>query len=501
MGILETQTRVKRPPVVAVMGHIDHGKSTLLDYIRKSNTTDKEAGGITQHVSAYEVTHQKENGEMGKITFLDTPGHEAFAGIRARGATCADIGILVVSAEDGVKPQTLEAYARIKECKLPFIVAITKIDKPSANIDRAKQSLAESDVYVEGYGGSVPVVPISSKTGEGVKELLDMIFLMAELENFTGDKSKWGTGIIIESRLDAKVGITAVGIIKDGTVKKGMTVASTGTTAPLRYILDMDGKQIDKLSFSSPIQLVGWDDMPPVGDVFELFDDKKAAEFYAESEAVKNKKKKSESVINENVLALPIIIKADTTGSLEAIVYELNKLPRERIQIKVVLSGIGTVSENDVKSSLATPGTLIFSFNTKIDPQAGPLAERSGITIESFDVIYKLTERVMEILKEREPKVEVDEVTGQAKVLRVFGATKDKQVLGARAISGIIEVGSQVRILRREAEIGKGKIKELQQNKIAADKVNEGGEFGAMIESKVEIAPGDIFEAVTRVTK
>ncbi|MDB5266505.1 MAG: infB [Parcubacteria group bacterium] len=482
------------------MGHIDHGKSTLLDYIRKSNVTETESGGITQHVTAYEIEHTKEDGTKAKATFLDTPGHEAFHGIRTRGASVADIGVLIVSAEDGVKPQTLEAYARIKESGIPYVVAITKIDKPSANLDRTKQSLAEADIFVEGYGGNIPVVPLSSKTGVGVKELLDMIFLIAEIEGCTGDTSKWGTGIIIESRLDAKIGVTAIGIIKDGTVKKGMVAASTGAIAPLRYILDAEGNQVDELSFSSPVQFVGWDNPPPVGAIFELFEDKKAAKLYADSEAVHQGTSTAASA-PENMATISLIIKADAAGSLEAIIYEVGKLGRERIVPRVVLSGVGTVSENDVKTALTTEGTHVFAFHTKTDPQAAALAERSNIAIESFDIIYKLTERVAELLRGSEPSIEVDEVSGSAKVLKIFSVQKDKQVLGARANTGTFELGAEIKILRKDEEVGRGKVKELQQNKIAADKVNEGSEFGALIESKIEIAPGDVLEAFVRVTK
>jgi len=490
-----------RPPVVAVMGHIDHGKSTLLDYIRKANTAEGEAGGITQHVSAYEVVH---NGS--KITFLDTPGHEAFAGIRSRGASIADIAILVVSAEDGVKLQTIEAYKHIKGSAVPFIVVITKIDKPSANIDRTKQSLAENDIYVEGYGGSISVVAVSAKTGEGVSDLLDMIILLSEIEHFTGDRGRWGSGIVLESRLDPKIGIMTVGIVKDGTVKKGMIVASVGAIAPLRFIRDGEGKEQESISFSSPIQIAGWDNAPPVGAIFETFEEKLAAQLYAESELAKAKvhysnKNTSSINIGENIYNLPIIIKADVMGSLEAIIYELGKFSYERITPKIVLKGIGTVSENDVKSAMTTTGTIIFSFNTKVDSQASALAERSGVSIETFDIIYKLTERIDELLKGQEPKIEVEETTGSGKVLKTFGVTKDKQVLGIRANSGSFDMGEEIKIIRQETEIGRGKIEELQQNKIKTDHVTEGNEFGAMIKSKTEIAPGDILEQITKVIK
>jgi translation initiation factor IF-2 len=497
---LDINRSVVRAPVVAVMGHIDHGKSTLLDYIRQTKVTESESGGITQHVSAYEVMHVKDDGSIAKITFLDTPGHEAFKGIRTRGASIADIAVLVVSAEDAVKPQTLEAYSKIKEAELPYIVAITKVDKAGANVEGTKQSLAENDIYVEGYGGDIPVVQTSAKTGEGIKELLDMILLVADLENFVGHPERWGSGVIIENKLDPKKGITAVGIIKDGTVKTGMFAASVGAVAPLRFILNAEGEDKETLTFSSPIQIVGWDSMPPIGAVFELFEDKKSAEFYAESEAGKFSKYRNETKIDENMSVVPIIIKSDVSGSLEAIIYEIKKLTRERIVPKIVLEGVGTIGENDVRSAMTTPNTVIIGFHTKIDSQAAALAERSGIRIESFDVIYKLTERVAELLSEREPKVEVEEITGSCKVLKIFSVTKNKQVLGARVLSGIIERDGKVRIMRREAEIGQGVIKELQQAKVEAPKIAE-GEFGAMIESKTEIAPGDMLEIITKVTK
>lgn len=494
--------KISRPPVVAIMGHIDHGKSTLLDYIRKSDVVAGEAGGITQHVSVYEIEHSKSDGTEAKITFLDTPGHEAFHAIRARGARAADIAVLVVSAEDAVKPQTLEAYKWIKAEAVPYIVAITKIDKAQANIERVKQSLAENDIFVEGYGGNIPVVALSAKTGENVSELLDLILLLAEVENFTGETDRWGSGAIIESRLDAKKGITAVGIIKDGTVKVGQIAASIGCIAPLRFILDVDGNQVEELSFSSPVQIVGWSSLPLVGSAFEIFEDKVAAQFYADSEAAKARiPLPRKEPVDENMATLPIIIKADAAGSLEAILYELDKLSRERIVPKAVIAAVGTVSESDVKTAIATPGIIIFGFNTKVDPQAAALAERSGVGIESFDIIYKLTERVETLLTEREPRIEVEEILGSAKVLKTFSATKDKQVVGARVEKGMFEKGSTVKIIRREAEIGRGKVKELQQAKIAVESVNEGTEFGTMIESKIDIAPGDILERVVMVTK
>ena len=273
-----------RPPVVAILGHIDHGKSTLLDYIRKTNTTSTEVGGITQHASAYEITHTTKDGRSGQITFLDTPGHEAFSSIRTRCANVADIAALVVSAEDGVKPQTLEVLKQIKECSLPYLVVITKIDKPSADILRTKQNLAENEIYVEGYGGNTPVVELSSKTGKGVDEFLDMIGLMTELEGKVADRDALGSGIIIESRRDAKSGIVAVGIIKDGTVSQGLFAASIGAIAPIRFLLDAEGQKVDELSFSSPVQIVGWDRTPSIGNEFKTFLKKEEALEFASTQ-------------------------------------------------------------------------------------------------------------------------------------------------------------------------------------------------------------------------
>lgn len=490
-----------RPPVVGIFGHIDHGKSSLLDYIRKSNVVATEAGGITQHISAYEITHTLTDGRPVKITFLDTPGHEAFARVRTRGANVADIAVLVVSGEDGVKPQTLEVYKYIKESGLPFIVAITKMDKPTADVERTKQNLAENDIYVEGYGGSVSFVPLSAKTGAGVSDLLEMIALQAELSELKGEPEAMGSGIIIESKLDPKRGITAVAIIKDGTVSKGTFAASSGALTPLRFILDSEGNQVEELTFSSPIQIVGWDKLPKVGSEFKTFLKKNEALEYLEEEKAGLKAPIQRSVSPSDLITLPLVIKADTAGSLEAVENEIAKLSRERIVPKITLSSVGSVGEGDVKAAIATPGTLILGFHTKIDSSALALAERTGVTINLYNVIYELTDKVAELLSEREPRIEVEEITGSAKVLKLFSSAKGKQVLGARVLNGKIALGNTLKIMRREADIGRAKVRELQQAKIAAEEVLEGAEFGAMIESKLEIAPGDMLEAVSMVTK
>ena len=498
-----------RPPVVAILGHIDHGKSTLIDYIRKTNVTGAEAGGITQHINTYEVVHTSKDGREKHITFLDTPGHEAFSNIRIHCANVADIAALIVSAEDGVKPQTLEVLKQIKECHLPYLVVITKIDKPSADILRTKQNLAENEIYVEGYGGSTPVVALSAKTGEGVDEFLEMIGLISELEEKMADRDALGSGVIIESRRDAKRGIVAVGIIKDGTLRPGLFAAAKagqaathGTIAPIRFLLDAEGKLVDELSFSSPVQIVGWDKMPTIGEEFKTFLKKdEALAFAAPTSGKADIPIQIQSDIKKNFSFLPMVLKADTAGSLDAVTGELKKLSRERIAPQVILSGIGGINENDVKSAIAATGAIIIGFNTKVEPRVILLAERSGITILVFNVIYELTDKIKELLSEREPRMEIETIIGISKVLKLFGITKGRQIIGGRVLSGQIKRGSIVKIIRRETELGVGKVKELQQSKIATDSVNEGVEFGAMIESKIEVAPGDILNAVILVTK
>lgn len=321
---IEIGQKTLRSPVVSVMGHIDHGKSTLLDYIRKTNIVAKEAGGITQHIGAYEVVHKNQEGKDKKITFLDTPGHAAFAGIRSRSANVADIAILVVSAEEGVKPQTTEALKYIRSAKLPFIVAITKIDKPEANIEKAKQTLMEQEVYVEGYGGDVPSVPVSSKTGEGIPELLEMILLVAELQGFTADTDKPAEGFVIEAKVDKAKGIIATLIIKNGALEKGMAIVSGESISSVRIMENALGKNIDRAESGSPVRIVGWNTIPVVGTPFSAFKTKKEAEAklaLAKEKHTKPKKltDKVKDVPEGEVppTILPIIIKADALGSVD----------------------------------------------------------------------------------------------------------------------------------------------------------------------------------------
>jgi translation initiation factor IF-2 len=491
------QKQIERAPVICIMGHIDHGKSTLLDYIRKTNIVDKEAGGITQKISAYEVVHKGK-----KITFLDTPGHESFAKIRQRGASVADIAVLVVSAEDGVKKQTIEALHCIQESQTPMIVAINKIDKPGADIERTKANLAENEIYLEGFGGEVPFVPISAKTGQGVDELLDLMLLVAEMAEIKGNPEKNAKGVVIEANMDKQKGISATMIITDGTLKSGMFVTCGKALAPTRIMENFLGKKITEATFSSPIRIIGFDSLPKVGNKFFTFTDKEEALMYVMNyqEQVLKKCAITEEE-SENTGTIDVIIKADVTGSVEGIEHELNKIRTDRMKVKIVYLGVGDITENDIHMLGGKAESLVLGFNVKVDPKALATAEKSNIQIMTFNIIYKLTEWLTSMAESKTPKIEVEEKTGRAKVLKFFSATKDKNVIGARVEEGEIRVGDEIKIMRNEIEVGRGKIRELQQMKEKTSEVRSGVEFGCQLQSAFTPAPGDKIEAYQIIKK
>lgn len=491
---------VERSPVVAVMGHIDHGKSTLLDYIRKTNVVAGEAGGITQQLSAYEVTHTNEEGVLKSITFLDTPGHEAFQTMRSRGASAADIAILVVSAEEGVKPQTLDALRAIKAAKIPYIVAITKIDKENANVDRTKQSLAENEMYVEGYGGTISAVPLSSKTGAGVPELLNTILLLSSLEGFKGDEDAPAEGVVIESTIDMKKGTSASLVIKNGTLAQGSFVVAGTAFAPVRIMENFLGEKISSARMGQPVRVVGFSELPPVGSLFATVESKKEAE---ERARINKAALKSETtaVLPEDKTVVPIILRADSLGSLEAVLHEIKKIPQDRVVIKMLSTGVGNITEGDVKMALSDKLSLVAGFSVGVDSRAKDLAERSSVAIATFDVIYKLTEWLEEALRMRTPKVVVEETKGRAKVLKFFSRSKDRSVIGCRVDEGVLALSDTVKIMRHEVELGNGKITNLQKAKAAVKEVSAGEECGVEVHSKVEPAPGDYLTSIMLVEK
>ncbi len=510
-----------RPPVVVVMGHIDHGKSTLLDYLRKTNVVAGEAGGITQHVGAYQVEHTTAEGKKSLITFLDTPGHAAFTSIRERGARAADIAILIVSAEDGVKPQTTEALKNILASKLPYVVAITKIDKPNANIERTKQSLGENEIYIEGWGGDIPFVPISSVTGEGIPELLDMIMLVAELNPLTATLSAPPSGSIIESSRDARKGIIATILVKNGTLTTGTFVVAGNSYAPVRFLENFKGEKIDAGIPSMPVRIIGWTNIPAAGMEFSVVTNKKEAESMVQEYMDEEKKKKfapapaiaprpvtapiAEAPVTveavPEIVILPLIIKADVQGSLDGVKHELAKIPQDKVKIKIISEGIGEINENDVKLSQSDPSILLLGFSVVPEKKAAAMIERMSVNIKTFKIIYELTEFVNNTLVALIPKEYVEEMTGRAQILALFSHEKDRQVIGGKVETGVIGNGNEIRIMRRQSEIGRGKIRELQTKKQRTQEVAEGHEFGMLVEARVEIAAGDRIEAVRTIEK
>ncbi len=504
----------ERPPVVAIVGHIDHGKSTLLDYIRSTNVAGGEAGGITQHLSAYEAMHTNASGEH-RITFLDTPGHEAFRSMRTRGLEVADVAILVVSAEDGVKVQTLEAIKLIAEAGIPFIVAITKIDKPGAYPEKAKNSLLENGVYLEGMGGTVPSVAVSGKTGEGIPELLDLILLAAELEGITADLEAPASGVVIEALTESKRGNSATLIVQKGVLKSGEFVVAGASFAPTRIMENFRGESTTEIYPGSPVRVVGFSALPTVGTEWSVVKNKKEAEekvsavsrnstlqsegrtrASAPERPSEQSAAQAEGEEEKQILVLPIVIKTDVAGMSDAVMHELEKIKTGSLmEVKVVLRGAGTISQDDVRlvGSGKMPG-LVVGFNVKIDKEARDLAERQGVEVGLFEVIYKLTEWLGEKIEKRRPLDRAEQVTGSAKILKVFSTQKNKVVLGGRVNSGELVSNNDIRIMRDDAEIGTGKIVSLQSGKNPAKKIEMGSEFGAMIETEVAVTAGDVLE-------
>lgn len=486
---------VKRPPVVVIMGHIDHGKSTLLDYIRSANVVDGEAGGITQHLSAYVVDHKTKEGAQEKITFLDTPGHAAFQEMRLRGADVADIAILIVSAEDGVKPQTLEALKSIQAANIPFIVAINKIDKSGADIPRTQATLVENEIYIEGMGGDIPWAGISAKSGEGIDDLLDLVVLAADLAELTGDTGASATGTVIEGFMDKQRGNTATLIINNGTLSSGSFVVSGTSYAPVRIMEDFNGKTIKEASLSEPVGIVGFNEIPKAGATFSVVANKKEAEILITERLNQPKEEKFERT---NLPIVPIMIKADVLGTIDAIKYELDKFESDRIAVRVIEASVGDITAADVQNVSATSDAIIVGFNVKVDRAATELAERLEVEIDSFSIIYELSEWLDTALKNRTPKKEEEVITGKAKILVYFSTQKNTHVLGGRLDEGTIKMGQGIKILRRDIEVGKGKLTNLQHAKQDVDSVSD-GEFGMQIESKTTLAPGDYIQGFDTV--
>lgn len=477
-----------RPPVIVVMGHVDHGKTTLLDQIRKTNVAAQEAGAITQYIGAYQVEKKGK-----KITFIDTPGHEAFKMMRARGGQVADLAILVVAADDGIQPQTIESLEIIQKEKLPFIVAINKIDKPEADQEKVKKQLAELNLIPEEWGGKTICQPISAKTGEGVNELLDLILLMAEMEKekLLADEKQPAIGTIIEAHLDKGEGPVATTIIHTGTLKKGDFIVAGESYGKARALKDWQGKEILEASPSTPVKIIGFKSLPKVGDILEAKDEnylkeiKKKKAFLKLAPAIIETKKEEKNSLN-------LIIKADVVGSLEAIIEEIKKITEE-VEIKIVRSGLGDVNEIDVFEAKKNQA-LIIGFHVKVLAEAEKIAKDEGIKIALYEVIYKLIEEIKKELKKIiQPKIK-EVFLGKVKILATFKKGDNFSIVGGRVLTGKIKTDSKIRIWRNEEIIGEGKLAELQINKIEAKEALEGQECGIKYQGNEEIKVGDILE-------
>lgn len=486
----EKKNLISRPPIVVVMGHIDHGKSKILDYIRNTNIVEGEAGGITQHIGAYEVEVKTPTQGRGKITFLDTPGHEAFSKMRQRGAKIADISILVVAGDEGVKPQTIEAYETIKEAKIPFVVALNKIDKPNSDPERVKGQLAEKQIFVEGYGGKIPAINVSAKTGDGINDLLDIVLLLAEMENLQANPEELAIGFVVESHMDPKKGITATLIIQNGKMTRGNFVASGKSIAPVR---------IEGATFSSPVVIVGFDEMPEAGAEFKIFNTREEAESAKSMETPTLRPRIASEVgapTQEGVgVIISVILKTDVSGSLEALEKEIMKKKTENVKINILRKDAGNINEDDVKLASSAKNPVIVGFNVKIDSEIKELAERLKVTTFLSPIIYKISEWFENEIKEKDAAQRAlpggKEIVGLAKILKAFSRTKNKQLVGGRVISGKIAENKNFKIKRNELEIGGGKIIGLQRNKTPVKEAGEGDEFGVMVECKTEILKDD----------
>ncbi|MDP3901952.1 MAG: translation initiation factor IF-2 [bacterium] len=479
--ILSQTMTDKRSPVVVVMGHVDHGKTTLLDYIRKTSIAAREAGGITQSIGAYEIEHRGK-----KITFIDTPGHEAFSQMRTRGTKAADIAILVVAADDGVKPQTREAINIAKEAGIPFVIAINKIDRPNADVEKTKNDLMNEGVLLEGYGGNISHKLISAKTGDGINELLDLILLVAEaeVEDLSYDSKAPGEGFILESKMDNRQGITVSAIIENGTLKTGDEIAAGSAGGKIKILKDFVGRKIDKAMPSSPVLILGFEKLPAIGEKLT------SGEAIALTTELKSISNESQPPIteNENRSIINLIIKGDVSGSVEALVDVIKNLPTsENVALRIIDSSVGEISDGDVKSAAASKA-IIIGFRVKINKAAEGLSKAQSVKIMSSEIIYELIQAI-----EKEMMIlQRGHIKGDLQILAVFGKKgADKQIVGGKVISGKIENNGTAEIERQQKTIGQGKIINLQQGRKDAIEVIANNEAGLLIDADAEIKVGD----------
>jgi translation initiation factor IF-2 len=489
-----------RPPVVTIMGHVDHGKTSLLDYIRRTKVAAGEAGGITQHIGAYHVQTPR-----GIITFLDTPGHEAFTAMRARGAKATDIVILVVAADDGVMPQTKEAIAHAKAAGVPIVVALNKIDKPEANPERVKQELVANEVVPEEYGGDSPFIPVSAKTGQGIDELLENVLLQAEVLELKAVRNAPAKGLIIESKLDKGRGPVATVLVQSGTLKRGDVVLAGAAFGRVRAMLDENGKQVNEAGPSIPVEIIGLSDVPAAGDeLLVLGDERKAREIalyrqgkYRDTKLAKQQAAKLENVFESmgegGAKVLPLIIKADVQGSQEALVHALTKLSTDEVKVQVVHAQVGGITESDVNLALASKAVII-GFNVRADQAARKLAEANGIDIRYYNIIYDAVDDVKAALSGMLAPEQREQVLGLVEIRQIFRVPKVGVVAGCMVLDGVVKRTAHARLLRDNVVIWTGELASLKRFKDDVKEVKAGFECGLSLKGYDDIKEGDQLE-------
>ncbi len=497
---------IARPPVICVMGHVDHGKTSLLDAIRKTNVIDKEAGGITQHIGAYTVNINDQ-----KITFLDTPGHEAFTAMRMRGANSTDIAILVVAADDGVMPQTVEAINHAKAAGIEIIVAVNKIDKPGANIERVKQELTEYELIAEDWGGSTVFVPVSAKSGEGIEQLLEMILLTAEVLELKANPKRRARGLVIEAELDKGRGPVATILVQKGTLKVGDFVSAGAASGKVRAMVDDKGRRVKEAGPSTPVEILGLGDVPNAGEIFIAHENDKEAKYYAETFVAQNKEKlledtKAKMSLDDlfsqiqagNLKELNLIIKADVQGSVEAVKQSLVKLSNEEVVVKCIHGGVGAINESDVILASAS-NAIIIGFNVRPDAQAKTTAEREGVDVRLYKVIYQAIEDIEAAMKGMLDPVFEEKVIGHAEVRQIFKASAVGNIAGSYVLDGIFQRGCKIRISREGEQIYEGELASLKRFKDDVKEVRTGFECGLVFEGFDSMQELDIVEAYIMV--
>ncbi len=500
------ETLVERAPVICVMGHVDHGKTSLLDAIRKTNVTDKEAGGITQHIGAYTV----KVGDR-KITFLDTPGHEAFTAMRMRGANATDIAILVVAADDGVMPQTVEAINHAKAAGIEIIVAVNKIDKPNANIDKVKQELAEYELIPEDWGGSTVFAPVSAKSGEGIKELLDMVLLTADILELKANPKRKARGLVIEAELDKGRGPVATVLVQKGTLKVGDFISAGSSHGKVRAMIDDKGKRVKEAGPSIPVEILGLNDVPGAGEVFIAHESDKQAKQFADTFLAQSKVKKLEETKSKmslddvfaqiqegNLKELNLIVKADVQGSVEAVKQSLTKLSNEEVVVKCIHGGVGAINESDV-SLAAASNAIIIGFNVRIDALAKETADHEGVDVRLYKVIYQAIDDVEAAMKGMLDPIFEEKVIGHAEVRQIFKASAVGNIAGSYVLDGMFTRGCKIRITREGEQIYEGALASLKRFKDDVKEVKAGFECGLVFEDFDSMQELDIVEAYEMV--